>query len=74
MPDEPVYLLLNTAISSTWGFPAPIPDGCECESYDCDDPKCKCAFSPGFCDNFPATFEVRRERGRGGGGGLSARG
>jgi len=41
VPDEPMYLLLNTAISHTWGFPAPMPDGCECESYDCDDDKCK---------------------------------
>ncbi|GMH67683.1 hypothetical protein TrRE_jg1878 [Triparma retinervis] len=62
MPDEPMYLLLNTAISSTWGFPAPIPEGCNCESYDCSDPLCACAFSPGFCDNFPATFEVDHVR------------
>eukprot|EP00520_Triparma_pacifica_P001309 CAMPEP_0118668902 /NCGR_PEP_ID=MMETSP0785-20121206/20602_1 /TAXON_ID=91992 /ORGANISM="Bolidomonas pacifica, Strain CCMP 1866" /LENGTH=535 /DNA_ID=CAMNT_0006563523 /DNA_START=149 /DNA_END=1753 /DNA_ORIENTATION=+ len=62
MPDEPMYLILNTAISSTWGFPAPIPDGCECESYSCEDPKCKCAFSPGFCENLPAVFEIDHVR------------
>ena len=27
IPDEPMYLLLNTAVSSTWGFPAPCPVG-----------------------------------------------
>ena len=39
IPDEPMYMLLNTAISSTWGFPAPLPPDCECTSFDCDDDK-----------------------------------
>ena len=30
IPEEPMYILLNTAISSTWGFPSPCPDGCPC--------------------------------------------
>ncbi len=58
IPAEPMYVLINTAMSSTWGFPLPLPDSCKCESYDCDDPDCKCAFPPGFCENFPATFKV----------------
>lgn len=44
-----VFLPQNsTAVSSTWGFPYDTPDWCE-KCYDCDDPKCACTFSPGFC-------------------------
>jgi hypothetical protein len=48
IPIEPSYLIMNTAVSSTWGFPYDVPDSCE-KCYDCDDPKCACAFDPGFC-------------------------
>jgi len=48
IPNEPTYLIMNTAISSTWGFPYDTPDWCQ-KCYDCDDPKCACAFAPGFC-------------------------
>lgn len=48
IPIEPSYLIFNTAISSTWGFPYDVPDWCT-KCYDCDDPKCSCAFAPGFC-------------------------
>lgn len=48
IPNEPSYLILNTAISSTWGFPYDVPDWCD-KCYDCDKPKCACAFHPGFC-------------------------
>lgn len=48
IPAEPTYLIFNTAVSSTWGFPFDVPDWCE-KCYDCNDPKCACAFSPGFC-------------------------
>lgn len=48
IPIEPTYLIMNTAISSTWGFPYDVPDWCT-KCYDCDDPKCACAFHPGFC-------------------------
>ena len=34
IPEEPMYLLLNTAVSSTWGFPAPCPEGCPCDCFD----------------------------------------
>ena len=49
VPIEPQYLIFNTAVSSTWGFPYDTPDWCE-KCYDCDDPKCSCTFAPGFCD------------------------
>lgn len=48
IPMEPSYLILNTAISSTWGFPYDTPDWCP-KCYDCDDPACACSFYPGFC-------------------------
>merc|ERR1719506_263857 len=58
IPLEPSYLIMNTAISSTWGFPAKAA-GCECKTYECGDPECDCALPPGFCDNLPhADFEV----------------
>lgn len=48
IPIEPSYLIFNTAVSSTWGFPLDTPDTCE-KCFDCDDPKCSCNFAPGFC-------------------------
>ncbi|CAB9508285.1 Beta-glucan synthesis-associated protein KRE6 [Seminavis robusta] len=49
IPIEPTYLIMNTAVSSTWGFPYDVPDWCT-KCYDCDDPTCACAFAPGFCE------------------------
>ena len=48
IPIEPTYLIFNTAVSSTWGFPYDVPEGCE-KCYDCDDPKCACSLGPLFC-------------------------
>jgi len=48
IPIEPTYLIMNTAVSSTWGFPYDVPDWCT-KCYDCDDPTCSCAFHAGFC-------------------------
>jgi hypothetical protein len=48
IPIEPSYLIMNIAISSTWGFPYDTPDWCQ-KCYDCEDPKCACTFYPGFC-------------------------
>lgn len=49
IPIEPSYFILNTAVSSTWGFPYVVPSWCT-KCYDCEDPQCDCAFYPGFCD------------------------
>jgi hypothetical protein len=48
---EPSYILLNTAVSSQWGFPIECPAGCTCKKYDCHstDYAQQCGFSPGFC-------------------------
>ena len=56
------YILLNTAISSTWGFPAPCPRGCPCDCFDCKDPACQCALPPGMCQNLPADYLVNSVR------------
>ena len=62
MPDEPMHILLNTAVSSTWGFPAPCPPGCDCTCYDCQgdlpDPACACGMPEGLCANLPASYEI----------------
>lgn len=62
MPDEPMHILLNTAVSSTWGFPLPweVPPGCDAEQkcYDCGDQKCMCWLPPGFCEMLPAYYEI----------------
>lgn len=58
IPSEPMYLIMNTASSSSWGFPVPCPEGCDCECYECGNPDCDCALPVGYCDNFPANFEI----------------
>lgn len=58
IPSEPMYMLLNTAVSSSWGFPTPCPDGCECDCFQCGNPECACGLPPGYCENFPAAFEI----------------
>jgi beta-glucanase (GH16 family) len=50
---EPMYLLMNTAISSQWGFPEECPSNCDCKKFDCSPTApwaVKCGFSDGFCD------------------------
>mmetsp|Transcript_27779 Transcript_27779/g.39749 ORF Transcript_27779/g.39749 Transcript_27779/m.39749 type:complete len:634 (+) Transcript_27779:185-2086(+) len=58
IPNEPMYLLINTAVSSDWGFPKPCPEFCDCECYECGNPDCECGFPDDFCSNFPNQFEV----------------
>jgi len=58
IPSEPMYMIMNTAVASSWGFPTPCPDGCECECFECGNPECACALPAGYCENFPASFEI----------------
>lgn len=58
IPNEAMYLIMNTAVASSWGFPAPCPSGCTCECFECGNPDCACALPSGYCDNFPASFEI----------------
>jgi len=58
IPSEPMYLLMNTAVASSWGFPKPCPSGCNCKCYECGNPECSCGLPDGFCENLPASFEI----------------
>jgi hypothetical protein len=53
---EPSYILLNTAISTQWGFPSNCPVNCPCKKYNCraDEWQEWCGFSEGFCDMLKA--------------------
>jgi len=62
IPNEPMYLLMNTAVSSHWGFPAPCPDNCACDCFECGNPTCACALPAGYCENFPANFDIEYVR------------
>jgi len=53
---EPMYMILNTAISSQWGFPNTCPSNCPCETYNCHGGEYEtCGFSEGFCDMITQT-------------------
>ena len=56
IPTEPMYLIFNTAISKTWGFPSPCPANCDCTCFDCAKSECQCGIPDHMCDNFPAAF------------------
>ena len=55
IPNEPSYIIMNTAISTSWGFPAP-PWGCT--EYDCKTTSGRCGMSKGFCESLPAEFHI----------------
>lgn len=58
IPSEPMYFIINTAVSSHWGFPQPCPEGCSCSCYECGNPDCACGMPDGYCHNYPASFEI----------------
>jgi hypothetical protein len=55
IPNEPSYVILNTAISTSWGFPSTPPG---CDLFDCKKSKGKCGFNPGFCESLPAQYAI----------------
>jgi hypothetical protein len=59
IPTEPSYIIMNTAISTSWGFPTPPPG---CTLYDCKDPNGQCGMNPGFCKSLPANFYIDHVR------------
>lgn len=59
IPNEPSYVIFNTAISTSWGFPSP-PWGCT--EYDCKKVDGRCGFSSGFCQTLPAKFLIDHVR------------
>ena len=63
IPFEPMYLIINTAMSHQWGFPEPCKtDACAAcyHNYDCSDPAAACALPEGLrgCKNLPAKMKV----------------
>lgn len=60
IPSEPMYLLMNIALSKDWGFPDAWFLKCENKCYDCSNPDCRaCALPEGFCENnLPASMEI----------------
>ena len=58
IPSEPMSLIMNTAVAKSWGFPLPCPEGCDCDCYECGNPDCDCTLPTGYCDMFPAHFEI----------------
>lgn len=59
IPDEPSYIIFNTALSTSWGFPNAPPG---CDDYDCKDPAKRCGFNAGFCESLPAEFKIDHVR------------
>jgi hypothetical protein len=63
IPTEPMYLILNTAISHRWGMPEPC-DIAHCpmcwRCYDCTNPECQCSLPDGMkgCKNLPAEMSI----------------
>jgi hypothetical protein len=63
IPEEPMYLVLNTAISHRWGMPEPCDvKNCPCcwVCYDCTNPECQCTLPDGMknCKNLPAEMQI----------------
>jgi len=58
IPVEPSYVILNTAVSTTWGFPETCPAGCACTCFDCAKPECQCGLPEGLCESLPASMLV----------------
>jgi hypothetical protein len=58
IPSEPMYLIMNTAISKDWSFPDAYFLNCKCKCWSCFNPCCQCGLPKGYCDNFPADFEI----------------
>lgn len=58
IPSEPMYLLMNMAVSKDWSFPDAWYLGCEHKCWSCFDPNCACALPEGYCDTFPSHFEI----------------
>jgi len=54
IPMEPSYLIMNTGVSSTWGFPTELGGDCT-KCYDCHNATCACAFPDGFCNMMKRT-------------------
>ena len=58
IPSEPLYLLMNVAVSKDWSFPDAWFLNCPHKCWTCFDPQCTCALPEGYCETFPTQFEL----------------
>lgn len=58
IPSEPMYLLMNLAVSRSWGFQNAWYKNCPKKCWTCLDPECECALPKGFCNNLPTSFVI----------------
>lgn len=63
IPVEPMYIIMNIALSHRWGMPEPCPVS-QCAAcykcYDCTNPECQCALPEGLkgCRVLPAEMHI----------------
>jgi len=62
IPSEPMYLVMNLAVSKDWGFPDAYFKNCPKKCWSCFDSECSCALPKGFCSNLPTSFEIASVR------------
>eukprot|EP01039_Chlorochromonas_danica_P004434 gene4434-4858_t len=63
IPVEPMYIIMNIALSHRWGMPEPCPvSRCAAcyQCYDCTNPDCQCALPEGLkgCRVLPAEMHI----------------
>lgn len=58
IPSEPMYLVMNLAVSKDWGFPDAYFKDCPKKCWSCLDPECACALPKRFCDSIPTSLEI----------------
>eukprot|EP00934_Nitzschia_sp_Nitz4_P001055 Nitzschia sp. Nitz4//scaffold152_size53828//42992//44854//NITZ4_006750-RA/size53828-augustus-gene-0.93-mRNA-1//1//CDS//3329537226//1055//frame0 len=58
IPSEPMYLVMNLAVSKDWGFPDAYFKNCPKKCWSCLDPECACALPKGFCENMPTSLDI----------------
>ena len=58
IPSEPMYVLMNVAVSKDWSFPDAWYLNCPTKCWSCFDPQCQCALPKGYCETFPSTMEI----------------
>lgn len=58
IPSEPMYLVMNLAVSKDWGFPDAYFKNCHKKCWSCLDPECSCGLPKNFCKNMPTSFEI----------------
>ena len=66
IPGEPMYIIANVAMSSSWGianscnFNSECVDICYSGCVDCNNPQCQCALPDGMkgCKMFPTAMKI----------------